>query len=132
MWSLFYEKPAYKHVFLAYRIHVFWNHIQKERRLQRLTLFLLHCIVAKHSVWCCYMVNSNCLGDDECDECSFQKKYAGKEAWQTHYYNILCPYHNVSNWSYRLVWFLVDLVIVKSCFVRLLNHVLLRYSYLYY
>jgi len=56
------------------------------------------------------MVNSTYVGDDECHECSFQKKYAGKEAWQTHYYNILCPCHDVSDWSYRLVWFLVNLV----------------------
>jgi hypothetical protein len=26
------------------------------------------------------MVNSTYVGDDECHECSFQKKYAGKEA----------------------------------------------------
>jgi len=33
-----------------------------------------------HRILSYSMVNSTYVGDDECHECSFQKKYAGKEA----------------------------------------------------
>lgn len=42
-------------------------------------------------------------GDDECYDCSFQKKYTREEAWQAHTHSICDSLCNVLYWSCRQV-----------------------------
>lgn len=63
------------------------------------------------------VVNAMHAGDDECHEYSLQKKYTGKETRQTHYYYLLCSFHDVPHWSYWLVQLLINLVFTKTMLI---------------